>query len=256
MGATDGPWVVSTWTPPSPLPRLLPWVGLLCLLLLRPNRAGSALWVVAPLAAILAARWVLRTVATGFLDDLLDVLLDASGALSFGLAAGWLVAGNLQWKHRFVAFAGFLGVVVPVSLVVFLLGQGFEFAGLDRVQRILLLLVSGGVLAVAMSVTGWLARGRYSPAGLCLGLAVVLGMLWALIFIPFLVMAKLSGAESVFGQMFLGWLVMVVFSLVNLLPFLLLTFWCGYYRERIKGFLHLGGRPAVAASGATAPVSL
>jgi hypothetical protein len=256
LGATDGPWVVSTWTPPSPLPRLLPWLGLLCLLLLKPNRAGSALWILAPLAAILAARWVLRTVFTGFLDDLLEVLLDASGALSFGLAAGWLVAANLQWKPRFAAFAGFLGVVVPVSLVVFLLGQGFEFAGLDMVQSVLLVLISGGVLAVALSLTGWLARGRYSPGGLCLWLAVVLGILWALIFIPFLVMAKLSGAESVFGPMLMAWLVMVAFSLVNLLPFLLLTFWCGYYRERIKGFLHLGERPAAAASGATAPVSL
>jgi len=46
---------------------------------------------------------------------------------------------------------------------------------------------------------------------------------------------------------------MLAFSLGTLLPFLVLTFGCGYYRERIKGFLHLGERPVPAA--APPPVS-
>jgi hypothetical protein len=253
LGATDGPWVVSTWTPPSALPRVIPWLGLLCLLLLKPNRLGPAWWILAPVGVLLVVGWTLQAVSKDSADDFLYLLLDAAKALSFGLAAGWLVAGNLQWKHRFVAFAAFLAVVAPASLVAFLFGQPFEFGDFEAIQRLILVLVAGGVLAVALSLAGRLSRGRYSPARLVLWLVVVTGILWALVLAPFVVLAMLRGAGALFSETLMVWLAMLAFSLGTLLPFLVLTFGCGYYRERIKGFLHLGERPVPAA--APPPVS-
>ena len=98
------------------MPQLLPWLAILALLALKPNRGWSAWWIWLPLAG-LAAGWSLPATGIARLvqwigPEALGMLLDVPLALAFGLAALWLLAPYLGRGHRFGAFLGMLAVLV------------------------------------------------------------------------------------------------------------------------------------------------
>ena len=52
LGSKQGAPVVYDWVPPSLMPQFLPWLAILALLLLKPNRCASAWWIWVPLACV------------------------------------------------------------------------------------------------------------------------------------------------------------------------------------------------------------
>ena len=238
LGTKQGPPVEYEWVAPSMVPQVLPWLAILGLLLLRPNRNASAWWILVPLACVAGAASAPQSVA-GFLPSFqADMFLQLIGALGFGVAAVWLLSGYLGWKHRMLAFVGILLALEGFSLLTYALGHGLEF---DTLQMGIPLAASALMISVALTLAGLVCRGRYGWLRLSLWLVAALVVVWLLLIGPFFVVAVISSSGSIpmmalFGVV--GMAVGITFGV--LLPFLVLSFANEFFRERLKGLLHLG----------------
>ena len=116
LGATQGPTVTCNWTTAGLVPGLLPWLAILALLALKPNRGWSAWWIWVPLAGVAGGcHWLQQAVHTSPTDrsgEALGMLLEVPIALAFGLAALWLLAPYLGRNHRFRTFLGISAVLL------------------------------------------------------------------------------------------------------------------------------------------------
>ena len=108
LGAKQGAPVVYDWVRPSPLPQVLPWLAILALLMLKPNRCASAWWIWVPLACVGAVASAPQSVLELLPSSQFEIFLDLIGAMGFGLAAVWLLSSYLGGKHRMLAFLGIL----------------------------------------------------------------------------------------------------------------------------------------------------
>jgi len=122
-----------------------------------------------------------------------------------------------------------------------LVRQGAEGLGAETLQIGMFLAASVMVIAVALALSGLVCRGRYCWLRLSLWLMAALVVVWLLVIGPFFMIAVISSGGSVpvlalFG--FVGGAAGITFGV--LLPFLALAFVNGFYRERLKGLLHLG----------------
>ncbi len=117
LGDNEGPAVVHRWTAANPLPVLLPWLGVLLLLLLRSNRTASAWWIWAPLGGVAGVSSLLPSVLASWPSNELGFFEELVVAIAFGLAAAWSVLNHLRRRGRFVTVLGF---------VLVLLGSGFS----------------------------------------------------------------------------------------------------------------------------------
>jgi hypothetical protein len=178
-----------------------------------------------------------------------QVYADLVFVLSFGMAAAWLMAPRLGLRHRVVTFLGLLLVMGVFGLVAFAFSQ--DLSATD--PEVWLTGIIGGMstffLALGLTLAGLICRKHYRPVRLCAwSLALLLG-LWSLVAAPFLIVALISalaannGPSHVlrdFGGPLCG-IVGVTFA--ALAPFLLLSFWNGFYRERLRNLLKLGLQP-------------
>jgi hypothetical protein len=233
--------VVYNWTRPNPLPVVLPWMAVLLLLLLRANRCAQAWWIWVPLGCVAGVVALLQSEVGPIPSEVGDFLGGAIGAAGFGLAAVWLVAGYLAWKHRVVAWVGMLLALGGVGLLTFGISQGMEGIGLDMVQGAVVLAASALVMSVAITLAGLACRGRYSPIRLCLWLMAALLLVWVLLVSPFYAVAVVFNSGNV-PLLVIGTVVLSLAgsSFCLLLPFLILSFSNSFYRERLKDLLHLG----------------
>ena len=186
-----------------------------------------------------------------------EMFLELIGALGFGLAAVWLLSSYLGGKHRMLAFLGILLAQGGFSLLAFVARQGGEGVGPETLQVGLFLAVSAVVISVALSLAGLVCRGRYGWLRLSLWLVVALAVVWLLVIGPFFIVAVFSSGGNVPA--------LALFAVVGvptgltfgvLLPFLVLSFANGLYRERLQGLLHLGGEaspPVIAPPMPTVP---
>ena len=102
-------------------------------------------------------------------------------------------------------------------------------------QTIVFVAFGVGVISLALFLAGCLCRRRYRPVGLTLWSLVFLAGLWFAILTPFAVIAMLaSGGELPWLEFVGGILIIVAISFALVLPFLLLSFANGFYRERLK----------------------
>ena len=240
LGLEDGAPVYYNWVAPSVAPQVLPWVGILALLLLRPNRCGSAWWIWVPLGlvgALASAPALFGELPPSGLEDFIGLFF----ALVFGVAAVWLVAGYLVWKHRVLACLGMLVTQAVGSVLVYMIGHGWEGVRGQTIAMLIALGAGAVVMATALTLTGLVCRGRYGWLRLSLWLVAALGVLCLLVTAPFFVIAVISSSGNV--------PLLALFPVVGvelgiafgaLLPFLVLSFANGFYRERLKGLLHLG----------------
>jgi len=237
LGATDGAPIAFTWTPPSLVLRFLPWMALLLLLTLKNNRTGSAWWIWVPVLGVAGLSYWVGPLLDFIPSDALSALLNALEALAVGLAAVWLLAGHFQRRLRLVIFLQMLAVMAILGSVAFLLRSDWE-----KPFEVLGFLVFLGalslVLTAALSLSGWVCRGRYRPGGLTLWFIVVCGVLWSLVVTPFILAALMTGDA--------GWVefAQVVLFLAGItlgiaLPFLVLSFVNGFYRDRLRGLLRI-----------------
>lgn len=242
LGPKQGAPVVYDWVMPSLMPQVLPWLAILALLMLKPNRCASAWWVLVPLGCVAGVAGVPQSWLELLPSAQFEIFLEWIGALGFGLAALWLLSSYLRWKHRLLTFLGMLLAQMGFSLLAFAIRQGWEDAGLEALQVGIFLGASVLVISLALTLAGLVCRGRYGWLRLSLWMMAALVVVWVLVISPFFIFAMISSGGNVplvalFG--IVGVAAGITFGV--LLPFLVLSFANGFYRERLKGLLHLGG---------------
>ena len=239
LGAKAGPPVAYNWVLPSVAPMLLPWLVILALLALKPNRNGSAWLIWLPVGCALAVTLLPLTLPSG-LDSLVDVL----AALVFGVAAVWLLSSYLRQSHRLVTFFCVLFALAGFSLLAFVSKQSTNLLDLEFLPFAIVLGVGVLTSAVALSIGGWICRRRFRPVGLCVWLFLLLLVIWVAISAPFFIFAVISSGNQIpWGQFFIPVFGVVAGNFALLLPFLILSSANPFFRERLKALLHVQPPP-------------
>jgi hypothetical protein len=234
LGGGQGLPVAHAWSSHGLAPLLPPWLVLLALFILKPNRRAAAWLIWLPLAipiALVAAPLPGMPSETNFLTD-------AVVALAVALAGVWLLSDYVARRHRFFTFLLVLLVLAFFSALGFGSQQGWSVS-METIQGGILL--AWGVVVTALSVllTGLTCRGRYRPFGTYAWLALWLPVVWIVMGLPLFwyITAKMGGRIT-WGQ-FVGFaLAVAVVNFATLLPFLILASASPCYRERLKGLLH------------------
>ena len=241
---------------------LLPWLAILALLALKPNRGWSAWWIWLPLAG-LAAGWhclelALPSSHTGLPEGMLGVFLDVPIALALGLAALWLLASHLGRNHRFRTFLGTLAVLMVFIVFSFAATAGWSL-GLEPIMGLLdprhcsatavagemalpflvLPVLLALVVAAAMALCGLACRWRQRKWWFGLWLFLSLPAVW--IVLSALLHGWFAGSPNGFpliAFIMIG-LFMAAVCFATMLPFLILSWSNALFRERLKALLHL-----------------
>lgn len=250
LGATQGPPLTYHCAAPNLMPDLLPWLALLALLALKPNRCGPAWWIWLPLTCLLAGLHCLQLGfhqrAPGFPNEALIATFSVPCALGFGLAATWLLAPYLARSRRFRTSLCLLPTLALFSAFSYAAPANWEGEAGETAMKLLALLVLVTlVLAAAILCCGWICRGRYGPLRLCLALFVSLLVVCFAVLSPLAVgeMLTTRGGGELSG-LFVCWLFGAAGSFVVLLPFVVLSAANSLFRERIKALCHLECKPA------------
>jgi hypothetical protein len=247
LGAKEGAPVSYTWTLPSSIPSLLPWLGVLLLFLVKSNRCGRAWWIWVPLGCVAGAGQMLQP-AFGFLpSETAEMFVDMAVALAFGVAAVWLLAVQLVRSHRLLTFLCVLPVLAGFSLFSFLVKQDWSGDGAFLALAMVVPLAIGAlVIALAILLTGLACRGRYYPPGQYLWVFLSLLALWLVIIAPFFAIAMIASVASgsqmsgqALREFFVVVLVLTATGFAILFPFLVLSSASSFFRERLKLLLHL-----------------
>ena len=263
LGATEGPPTACNWTTAGLVPQLLPWLTMLALLALKPNRGWSAWWIWLPLACLVGACHCLKLASQGssntLVEGALGVVLEVPVALAVGLAALWLLAPYLDCRHRFRTFIGILAVLVAFTVFSFAArvgwGLGMEqiaslldprhcaataYAGVTALPFVVPLVLPIPGLAAGMVLCGLACRGRYRPLGLCLRLfASLLGVWVALSGLVFALWWIALPGHVEYAPFLASGLFMVALTFALVLPFVVLSFANSLYRDRLKALLQL-----------------
>ena len=278
LGATEGPPVAYNWTTAGLGPRLLPWLAILALLALKPNRGWAAWWIWLPLAVLASgSHWLLQTLQSlprNAPGEAFEIFLGVPVAWGFGLAALWLLASHLGHHHRLRTVLGSLAVLAVFIVFSFAATAGWGLmaeplaslldprhcaatanVGVMALPLLVPLVLPAPVVAAAVALCGLACRGRYRPIGLWFWLALSLLASWiataALLYrMCHVVLPGLEGHVPFLG---IG-LFMAAVTFVVSLPFLILSAACPFFRERLKALLHV--KPvAPAATSAAASLS-
>jgi hypothetical protein len=218
---------------------VVPWLALLGLLALKPNRRPAAWLIWLPVGAVSAVTLVSPIMPSGSV-----FLLDVMGAMAFGAGAVWLLPDYLKQSHRLLTTLAVLLAFGGFSLVALLAAHGLDFGNGESIQAGVTLVA--GVLAsvVALGLGGWLCRGRFPALGIYPGLAVLLGAVWLLMTLPIFGLAELTSQGRLpWGDFFLPVLGVAAGNFFMLLPFLILSSVCPFFGDRLKALLYVGVAP-------------
>jgi hypothetical protein len=224
------------------MPLALPWLAILMLLMLKPNRCAQAWWIWLPLGCVAALETVGQSLSAFLPSSVRDVLLEVVIVLTLGIAAVWLLSTYLGQQYRFLTSFCVLLAMAGFSVPAFTVRQGWDLWTAEALQTGILLAACVFVVSVALSLAGLLCRGRYRPLGLSLWLIASLLVIWSVVIAPFFVVVLIAsrGTIPVTG-MIAAVLVMTGVSFASLLPSLILSFAHPFFRERLKRLLHLVG---------------
>jgi hypothetical protein len=239
LGSREGPRVTYNWVLPSIAPMLLPWLAILGLLALKPNRCAGAWWIWLPLGCVMA----FTLAPPDILPSGADFFLDVIAALAAGLAAVWLLANYLRRHHRFVTFLCLLSALAGFSLLGFVSRLDWSFTDFNFTDETLpaVIVLAVGVLAssAALILGGLICRGRYRPLRLYGWLLLLLAGSWLVVTAPIFVLQSIGSNGGIdWGEFFVPVLVVAVCHFATLLPFLILSSASPFYRERLKALLH------------------
>ncbi|MBI5383867.1 MAG: hypothetical protein HZA90_04180 [Verrucomicrobia bacterium] len=243
MGSKEGVPISYVWAMPSLMPVFLPWLAILGLLALKPNRCGAAWLVLVPLALIFGGDVALRTWGEseliGIPSELRDMLGSLVAAMAFGLAAVWLLASRFAQWHRALIGLASLGIQLLFGGVALAVAVGFEDTEIliSLVGQSFMLGVFAFMLSLALLLVGLICRRRFSVASILTWLLALLLAGWFLLAAPFCLIAVVSSGSSVWGEMIGGVLMMALGSFMVCLPFLLLSFANSFHRERLRALL-------------------
>lgn len=250
LGDTAGVPVSYNWTGAGLIKPMLPWLGILLLLALKPNRNGRAWWILAPLlltAGVLS--WVLP-LFDQLPSELIDIISETFTALSFAFAALWLLATYLACRHRFVTFLCFAPVLAFSSLLVLVVQKDWggissedEFA--QTVAGFVILGLGVGIGSLVLFLSGLITRRRWRPVILTLLSMGMTCAMWLLFSLPIFIIITMimNGRGLMWRELFTEVLPMVlVMAGMNfgvMLPFLVLSWVNSLFRERLMGLLHI-----------------
>jgi hypothetical protein len=240
LGNKEGTALSYNWTLPNLLPVFLPWLAILLLLLLKPNRCAQAWWVWIPVGCVVGVEAALLSEG-GFLPSGLgDVMGGCMSAVGFGIAGVWLVAGYWGWKHRALAWLGVMFTLGIISVLLYVMRQSLEGAGYEMAYGVVLVAAATVVISAALTLAGLACRGHYGHWRLSGWLLVTLLLVWLVLVGPFFILAMVFSPGGMPVSALLGiWCSLAGISFGLLLPFLVLSFTNPFYRERLKNLLHL-----------------
>jgi hypothetical protein len=236
LGSKAGSPIAYNWVMPGIAPLLLPWLAILGLLALKPNRCAGAWLIWLPLGCV----FLLTLAPPAILPSGTDFFLDAIAALAVGLAAVWLLSNYLRQQHRLLTFLCVLLALAGFSLFAAVAKQGLSLLEIESLQIGIVLAV--GVLAstVALSLVGLINRSRFRPLGLYPWLLIFLLGIWLVIAAPFFLFAVISSGGNIsWSDFFIPILAVATANFVTLLPFLILSSASPFFRERLKALLHV-----------------
>jgi len=235
LGARAGAAVPYHWEMPNLAPYLLPWLVILGLLTLKPNR-NPATWLVwlPVMVAYLISQLPLGLPSQG------GYLLDAAGALAFGLAAAWLLSPYLRRAHRVTTAVCTFLTLVAFGLFFIATKQFSNLSSLEWIFQLMVLGMGGLASTVGLGLGGWLCRRQFQAIRLYLGVLVCLLVVWFGITLPFFLTAVASsGSELPWSEFLVPILGVAGVNFALLLPFLILSSASSFYRERLKWLLHV-----------------
>ena len=270
LGGAAGPeWAVN-WTATGYVSPALPWLAILAMLALKPNRGWSAWWIWAPVA-VLAAGWkclepLFQDPSSGLNLNAVSLLFDVPVALALGLAALWLLASYLG-RRRSLTFLGSLLVLGGFSAFSFAATAGWEvgqepllslldprhcsdtaLAGEVALPVFVPLALLPFVLASGLALAGIVCRGRYRPWSLWLWLILSLSAAWLAASLLLHVVCQAAAPTNT--PLFLPWIIfpiatpfIVLILYATLLPFQILSAASPLFRERLKALLRVDREP-------------
>jgi hypothetical protein len=238
LGAKEGSPVVYTWTMPSLMPLLLPWIVLLVMLALRANRDGRAWWILLPVGIWAGFGLALQNVSgvEGFSSGVLEQVQPFLAAGAFGFAALLLLGHLLAGKPWPLVFLGMCAAQTIFSLIAMAASADAESFPSQLAMGVVLA-ISGFGVTLALTLAGLLCRRRYRAVRLSLWLLVWLLAGWLLVALPFTFIAAFSDAFIPWPAILLGCGVMAGVSFLAVLPFLILCFANSFYGERLRAML-------------------
>jgi hypothetical protein len=250
LGAAQGPPVTFNWLVPAMAPLMVPWLAILLMLCLKPNRSLSVWWIWLPLGLLAAITYSVHLLDNGqFMFEVYEYCAEVLRTLAFGLAGLWLLSPFVLkrgWAARLTGIVVFqaVGVLVACPAV----------SGLDEMSALQKLLLFGmGVvfLSLCLTATGLLSRRRYGVFRLLARLAFSIVVLCELtgVLISICTSGLSDWAEAVTGCLVISG---VVFGLF--LPFLLLSFFNSGHGGRLKGLLNLTSPQPQASPPVPQPV--
>lgn len=237
LGAKEGAPTEYTWTPPSMLPQLVPWMAILILLLLPANRCAHAWWVWAPLLAVQGVAAGLRPVIESIAGSIYDPASQTFTALAFGLAALWLGSPYLGRKSRWIAFFAILLTVAGFGAATLFLRQNGEQEFMETGAFAMFTGFCALQVALALSLTAIVCRRRFGAVRFALWLALLLAAGWLLVTAPFVVITSQMDGGPAWNEFLGGILAVAGITYLVLLPFLLLALAQPFYRSRFLNLL-------------------
>jgi len=250
LGAEDGPPVSFYWGVSGVGPYLAPWLAVALLLLLpKANRRLGAWWLLLPLLCVQALILCLPSLFGPLGGNLLDIFQQVFAALSFGIAAVWLVSPLFRRRLWIVSLVEVLLAAGCMGLLAFAVRADWSADRGENVFSLISLVLAVFWSALALSLAGLFCRRRLRLMVFSLWVLGVVVAGWLASAMPFLLLRlRIETGPTVSELVGVGLAVALVHFLV-LLPFLLLAFIHPFYRERLESVLGIAASETRPADG-------
>jgi hypothetical protein len=242
LGAKEGPPAGLVWSGLSSFfsaalfLRAVPWLVILGLFLLKPNRCRQAWWVWLPLLAVAGLGWGVAEFSwTSDEDFRASVHLLLTG-LGFGWTATLLLAPSAVWPRKLGRFGCLLLGLGGFALLGLALGRAWERGMSEELTAAVCAVMLQFVvfaLAAALSLAGWSVRRRFTLPAFLGWVFLWLIVVWLALIIPCATLSSLGGASALPGLLAIagGW---SLASCLVTLAFLVLGAANPLYHQRLQ----------------------
>lgn len=242
LGANEGPPIFLMWSgmrshfSAAFSPRVVPWLVILGLFLLKPNRCRQSWWVWLPLLAVTGLGLGVVECAWPPDEESRKIVQSMLLALGFGWAGMLLLAPLAPCPRKLGRFGCLLLGLGLFALLGLAFGRDWGkgmFSEITDVVCAVLLQFLVFALAAALSLAGWSVRRRFANSGFLGWVLVWLILVWLTLTIPCVALSALGRAEALAGVLAIAGLASLV-SFVVTLPFLALGAANPLYRQRLR----------------------
>jgi hypothetical protein len=256
LGDKEGPPVTYTYTMPNILPELVPWIAILLLLLVKSNRLSQAWLIWLPLLCVGGMRYALQRYADFLPSELPDSLCQVVTASAFGVAALCLMAPQTKREHGFFTLLAVLFCLEMASLIFFLVSNDWDSDFGETFVFTIFLLIMNAVIVLSMFVSSIACRKKFAAFRVLFWSIGSILVFCILLSVPFAVLPLLfARGEFPWGEVAKAVLLMAGVTLIPIVPFLLLSFFSSYFRERLQLLLHRSQHVLPPVLSETAPLT-